>query len=121
MGLLTLKFTTDVRDQDYEAVEFHGEMDQSTISNTEKQISEFLAGYKRKYLIFDFTDLKYTNSDGIGFVMSTNMNLGGKGQKLIVCGCRPNVAEVVELMGLPQMLPVLKTMSDAIEFIKKNK
>lgn len=119
MALLTLKFTTDVRDDDYEVVEFHGELDQSTIGNAEKQVNELLENYKRKYLIFDFSNLKYTNSEGVGFVVSIHENLVKKTQSLIVCGMRHNVEEVFTAMGLPKLFPILKTISEAISSIKK--
>ncbi len=119
MALLTLKFATDVRDEDYEVVEFHGELDQSTVSNAEKQVNELLENYKRKYLIFDLTNLKYINSEGIGFVVSTHVHLVKKTQSLIVCGMRPNVEEVFAAMGLPKLFQVFKTISEAISSIKK--
>ncbi|MFA6521560.1 MAG: STAS domain-containing protein [Candidatus Gracilibacteria bacterium] len=119
MGLLTLKFTTDVRDNDYEVVEFYGELDQSTIGNAEKMVFELLEKYDRKFLIFDFTNLTFTNSEGIGFIVDVNTKLVDKKKQLILCGLRPNVAEVLEAMGVPKLFHVFSKINEAISFTKQ--
>jgi len=121
MALLTLKFVTDVRDLDYEVVEFHGELDQSTLAITEQQIFDFLAGFQRTALIFDLRDLAFINSEGIGFIVSTYMKLVKKNQQLILCGFKSHVGEVLQLIGLPKLIPVFSHITQAIDFIKKKK
>lgn len=119
MALLTLKFVTNVRDLDYAAVEFHGELDQSTLNNTEKEIAEFFEAFKRKFLVFDLANLGFINSEGIGFLVSTHMKLLKRGQQLILCGLKRNVEDVIQLIGLPKLIPVFPTMSAAIDHMKK--
>ncbi len=118
MALLTLKFVTDVRDEHYEVVEFHGELDQSTLLNTEKQMGEFLEPFKRPVLIFDLGDLKFINSEGIGFLVSIHAKLRKKGQNLFLCGFKKNVADVLGVIGLPSLIPVFPSVTAAIEHMK---
>lgn len=119
MALLTLKFVTDVRDQDYEVVEFHGELDKSTVESTEQQLAELLAHFTRKYIIFDLSDLSFINSEGIGFIVSTFTKLAKKNCKLLLSGAKQNVADIFELVGLPKLLSVFTTVGEAIQFMKK--
>lgn len=119
MALLTLKFVTDVRNGDYEIVEFHGELDQSTIPSTEKQVADLLADFNRPYLIFDLTDLKFINSEGIGFVVTTHTTLLKKGQQLVICGLKKHVEDVMSLVGLPRLMQVFPTAQTAIDNLKK--
>lgn len=121
MALLTLKFVTDVRDFDYEVIEFHGELDQSNLDTTEGQINDLLKNFTRKNLIFDLSDLKFINSEGVGFIVAINLKLAKKKKNLIVCGPQQNVEDIFELIGLPKLLPILATIGDAIGFIKKTK
>lgn len=121
MTLLNLKFITDIKDNDYEVVEFHGELDSSTIPDAEKRIFGLLADYKRDYLVFDLADLNYINSEGIGFVITAQMKLAKKKQKLLLCGVRPNVAEVFDLIGVPKLVQVFPNISEAIKFIKTSR
>lgn len=114
MALLTLKFVTDVRNDNYQIIELHGELDQSTLPNTEKQIVAFLADFGRRYLILDLSDLKFINSEGIGFIVNMHTKLAKKGKSLILCGMQGNVKEVFEVIGISKMLPVYANVAGAI-------
>lgn len=118
MALLTLKFVTDVRDLNYEIVEFHGELDQSTLADTEKQILSLLEKFDRPFLVFDFSNLNFINSEGIGFIFSVNMKLRKKGKKLALCGMKENVADVINLMGLPKVIDVFSAINDVLKQFK---
>lgn len=119
MGLLTLKLVTDVRDLDYEVVEFHGELDKSTIPTTEQQMYDLIGSFQRHFLVLDLGDLTFINSEGIGFIVSIHMKLVKKNQVLLMAGMKPNVADVLELIGLPKLIPTFATVADAIQHIKK--
>lgn len=119
MALLSLKFVTDVRDTDYEVVEFHGELDKSTQEATEKQILEFLSTYTRHWLIFDLSDLKFINSEGIGFLMALHAKLTKKEQVILISGVAPNVADILEVVGLGRIIPTFPSLAEAIHHIKK--
>ncbi len=119
MALLSLKFVTDVRDTDYEVVEFHGELDKSTQEATEKQIIEFLATYTRRWLVFDLSDLKFVNSEGIGFFVALHAKLTKKNQQLLISGVAANVADIFAAIGLERIIPTFPHLAEAIHHIKK--
>lgn len=114
-----MKMTSDVRDQSYSILEFHGELDSSNLSNAESEIANTLANFSRPAVIFDFTNLHYINSDGIGLIMTMNTRMKERHVQLIVAGARPNVKDVLEIMGLHQLLPVVPTVEDAKTKIQK--
>lgn len=120
MAHLTLKFVTDVFDHDYEVVEFHGELDQSTLPDAEQQLTALIEKYDRSFLILDLSDLGFINSEGIGFFLTTNKKLSDRNKKLIVCGVQAHVADVVKVMGLSDIIPVYQTINETINAIKKN-
>lgn len=119
MALLTLKFVTDVRDEHYEVVEFQGELDQSTLGNTEKQVGEFLENFKRPALLFDLNNLHFINSEGIGFLVAIHTKLRKKGQDLFLCGLKKNVADVMNIIGLPGLIPTFPNVGAALEHFKQ--
>lgn len=119
MALLTLKFVTDIRDLDYEVVEFHGELDQSNLADADRQLSDLLAGFSRPFLVFDLSDLKFIHSEGIGFVVSVHTKLAKKGQQLVLSGLRGNVADIFEVVGMSKLIQSFATVQEAINFIKK--
>lgn len=119
MADLNLKFITDVNDNEYEVVEFHGEMDKSTLAVAEKQLLDLAGKFNRQYLIFDLTALSYINSEGIGLFISINTQLSEKGKKLFICGIGKEVSEVFEQIGILKIIPAFAHIADAISFIKK--
>lgn len=119
MALLTLKFVTDVRDAEYEVVEFHGELDQSNLANTEEQLNGFLKHFLRANLIFDFSNLHFINSEGVGFVVATHTKLTKKNQRLFLAGVKSHVAEVLHAMGMGKIIPVYANVTDTIAALKK--
>ena len=119
MALLSLKFVTDVRDTDYEVVEFHGELDKSTQESAEKQILELLGTYTRRWLILDLSDLKYINSEGIGFLVSLHTKLTKKEQQLLLCSVASNVSDIFEVIGLGRIIQTFPSVAEAIHYIKK--
>ena len=119
MAFLSLKFVTDVRDTDYEVVEFHGELDKSTQEATEKQILDLLATYKRRWLIFDLSDLTFINSEGIGFLVALHTKLTKKEQQLLLSGVSSHVADIFDVIGLGRIIPTFPTLLEAIHHIKK--
>lgn len=94
-------------------VEFHGELDQSTRQAAETQMNEFLVAFKRPKLVFDLSDLKYVNSEGIGFMMKIHASLAKNGQKLSLAGLQPNVADVMNVIGVPKIVPVFPDVQSA--------
>ncbi|MBI5413141.1 STAS domain-containing protein [Candidatus Peregrinibacteria bacterium] len=119
MAMLTLKFVTDVRDMEYEIVKFHGELDQSTLKTAETQIDQLVETTKSQYLIFDLSDMKFTNSEGVGFIISTHVKLVKRKRQLYIAAPKSNVQEVFDLIGLPKIISVFSSINEAISFIKK--
>ena len=119
MALLTLKFVTDVRDPDYEVVEFHGELDQSNLAATEKQMRGALKTFDRPHLVCDLSDLHFVHSEGIGFFASMHAKLAKRGQHLALCGLKGNIADVFSAVGMDKLIPMFPSVSDAVHSIKK--
>lgn len=114
MALLTLKLVTDLKNPHYEIVEFHGELDPSSLPGLEKELAPILESYDRQALIFDLSQLKFTNSEGIGFLVTSHMKLAKRKHQLFIAAPRPNVRDVLELVGIPRLIPVYDTLADAI-------
>lgn len=115
MALLTLKFVTDLRKSHAVVVEFHGELDQSTIPGAERKLAEFLDTATCTVCIFDFSNLSYINSEGLGLLMSTHAKLAKRKLDLAVAAPKPNVADIFELIGLAKIIPVFPTLPLAVE------
>lgn len=120
MPLLTLKFVTDISDLDYQVVEFSGELDAGSLRDAEKKTLDFLANFKHRFLLFDLTHLKFINSEGVGFMASIHAKLTHTGKQLILFGVRDHVADTFQALGFEKIIPIFRSMREAINFIKKS-
>ncbi|MBI2453715.1 STAS domain-containing protein [Candidatus Peregrinibacteria bacterium] len=114
MALIRLQFVTNLENQKYGIVEFHGELDKSNLAQTEKDMSSMLETFSRQALIFDLSDLHYVNSEGIGFIVSIHVKLSKLGKQLALCGLRDNVSDVLEAVGMDRLIPTYRTVDEAV-------
>jgi anti-anti-sigma factor len=119
MALLKLKFVTDLKNMDYEVVEFHGELDKSTLPNAENQISKLVEAFDGKTFICDFSGLNFINSEGVGFLVSMHSKLCKKNRAFVLADAKPNILDILNVVGLPKIIPVFDSLSLAIESVNK--
>ena len=55
-------------------------------------------------LIFDFTNLKFINSEGIGYLMEVHSYLMKRDKKLIVVGANSYVKDVFDTIGIDEII-----------------
>lgn len=120
MALITLKFITDINNLDYQVIEFSGELDTASLRDVEKTIFDFIPTFKHRFLLFDFTNLKFINSEGVGFMASVYAKLMHTGKQLILFGLKDHVADTFQALGFEKMMPVCHSIREAINFIKKS-
>lgn len=113
MALLNIKFITDISNTSYAIAEFHGEIDQSTMADAEDKIFKIVENFGGKCLFFDLTDLKFINSEGVGFIVAVHAKLAKKEKTLALFGPQTHVAEIFEAVGFGKMIPIFKTIKEA--------
>jgi len=76
-----------------------GEIDHFVAPKLQRQIDELIdAGHDK--LVFDFSEVNYLDSGGIGVLFNAMQQLAPRrGRMAIVCG-DPNVIRILELVGL---------------------
>lgn len=107
---LTLKIEPPDLDKSFQVVKFVGELDKSGHGEIRDELDDFINTFKLKTLVFDFTDLKFINSEGIGYIMEINNHLKGLDQSLVIVGLLPNVADVFKAIGLSEVVEIHKSL-----------
>lgn len=115
----TIKFIEDIRDPDYQVIQFHGQLDSHTLDGVKILMDKLFEKLSSPHTIFDFSDCNFINSNGIAFLMEAHAKLAHSNRQLIIAGAKSHVKDVFELMGLPKLLPVFNSMGEAIHAIKK--
>ncbi len=101
---------------DCQVVKFEGEFDKAGHSDISKELDETVKGFEGKVLAFDFSRLKFINSEGIGYLMEIHAHLVKKDKKLIIVALNPNVADVFKTIGINEIIPVF---ADLDSFLNK--
>lgn len=95
-------------------MQFKGELDESNIDNTAKEVYKLLeevaAGTP---VVFDFAELGYMNSKSIGYLSDWYTRLGEKGSALLVAAAPENILDILQTVGLDNFIRLLPTMAEA--------
>lgn len=85
-------------------IAFQGEMDHYQISLWKDQCMEALNHSQVSQVYFDFRDVTFLDSTGIGFVLGRYKQCHAKGMELILKNCSSSVHRLFEMSGLFQLM-----------------
>lgn len=94
-------------------VYLHGELDEVSIENLKTYVDPLLSDTNVTKIIFDFTNLEFINSKGIGYLVSVHTHLAKDGRSLAIVAAVEPVMDVISLVGLTTIIPYFPTLSDA--------
>lgn len=91
-----------------------GELDHHIADEIRREISKYLNRNRVSILIFDFTNVSFMDSSGIGLIIGRYKEMG---QANVYCvGLSNNVEKIFKLSGL---LKIIKTYSSVDECLKE--
>ena len=110
-------FSAEVQDSsnpEAKIIVLKGEFDESVLEGLKTQIDPLLTDVNIKTLLFNFHDLEFINSKGIGFLVSIHTHLAKDGRKMVIADAQEAVMDVVSLVGLTSIIPYYATLDEAI-------
>lgn len=93
-------------------VKFNGEFDKAGHDEIREEFGKFVNGFKGQNLVFDLGELKFINSEGIGYFTEIHTHLVTEGKKLVLVGPNAHVADVFNAIGIMEIIPVFNTLGD---------
>jgi anti-anti-sigma factor len=66
------------------------------------------------WLLLDFAELDYIASAGLRVVLLATKRLRGSNRRLVLCGLRPQVAEIFAISGLSEILSIYPDRTTAM-------
>lgn len=103
---------------EYSVVDFRGNLDSYNIKEKKQRLFEIVNDAKKKYLVFNFQNLIFINSESISLLMQFNEILQKKAKKLVIVGAKKNVVDVLNVIGLFQTMSYFKDIVDFSNSIK---
>jgi anti-anti-sigma factor len=106
-----------VGDTSYALVTLTGQIDESNLTDFGVQIDP-LIGTGSQYLIFELAGLEFINSKVIGYLAAAHSKMDEFEQKMIFVNANQNIFDILELVGLTQLVPTLESEAKAVEAIQ---
>lgn len=91
-----------------------GELDHHSSENVRAKIDNKIDEFGIKNLIFDFSDVNFMDSSGIGVVIGRYKKIMEYGGKVGIVSLKPNIKRVFELGGLFKIIKEYKNIEEAI-------
>lgn len=101
-------------DKKVKLLKFAGQLDESNVDDKAKEIYEIInATPQSLFLIFDFEKLEYMNSKSIGYLTDWFTKLSEKKGGIIVASARPNILDILQVVGITQLIPCVGSVDEA--------
>ena len=107
-----INITKETEDNIY-IIKVEGDVDAASSIYLDKAISDALTRGQKKILI-DCTQLEYISSAGLGVFMSYIQDFEKSDARFVLFGLSERVAGVFEILGLDQLLTIVKSREDAL-------
>ena len=101
-------------DMTVKIVKFSGQLDESNVDEKANMVYELIEkNPKNLNLIFDFAELEYMNSKSIGYLTDWYGKVYENGGKIVVAQTRPNILDILQVVGLTQLIKTFPTIDEA--------
>ncbi len=95
-------------------VTLDGQLDESNVDNFAPKIYEMISSMdKGTSVIFDLQNLSYLNSKSIGYIADFYNQVTAKGGKIVITKAASNIKDILNVVGIDQMIPLTQTMQEA--------
>ena len=101
-------------DRKVKLLKFAGQLDESNVDDKAKEIYDIINGVPQGlFLIFDFEKLEYMNSKSIGYLTDWYAKLNEKKGGIVIAQARPNIVDILQVVGLTQLIKSFSTVEEA--------
>ncbi len=95
-------------------IKLEGQMDESNVDDLAPKVYEVIEGAPAgTSFIIDLELLSYMNSKSIGYMSDWYGKITGKGGKMSIAKAATNIKDVLNVVGLDQVIPLAQTMEEA--------
>lgn len=99
--------------------ELFGELDHHAAEGIRADIDEAVYSNGAKYLVLDFSKVRYMDSSGIGMVLGRYRKMAAQEGKVILAACAESVKNIMNMAGVFSLMKYAETKEEAIRLIKE--
>ena len=91
----------------------HGELDHHTAKEVKDLIEEVIKNKGVKNLIFDFSNLSFMDSSGIGVIVGRYKLICSIGGKVAIAGASKTVKRLILMSGISKLIETFESVDEA--------
>ena len=107
-----MEFTTEQRADGIQQIVLSGRMDSAGTEQVAARFTETIAARSPRVVV-DMTRVAFLSSIGIRLLMSNAKALKQHGGRMVIAGPQPLVKEVLDIVGIAQLIPVHADLESA--------
>lgn len=115
-----ITITPPQKKEKYQIIAFRGDLDKAGLISVKGTLEAFIETFDEVYLVFDFSQLNFINSESIGFLTTIHTRLKKKNKNLVVISAHSNVRDVFEVIGLFNVIEYYESLSAFLEHLEMN-
>ena len=92
-----------------------GNLENATVGELGQAVVQFAP---KSHVIFSLQDVPFIDSAGLGALIGAIRRIREMSGEAVVCSPRPSVDRVVQIVGLPRIVDVFGTVSDAKAYLQ---
>lgn len=97
-------------------MEISGEIDHHTAKILREQADLMLDKIGGKHIIFDFQEVGFMDSSGIGMMIGRYKRVQSLGGRVCIACANEKIKEIIKLSGLEKLLPSFSSMEEALQY-----
>lgn len=98
-------------------VELSGELDHHSAQEVRSKIDDRLDRFNIKKLIFDFSEVSFMDSSGIGVIIGRYKKLSVRSGAVAIANVPDSIKRIFELSGIFKVVKVFSSIDEAIKNI----
>lgn len=99
-------------------IKISGEIDHHCIEDIREYIDSQFRQTRCINMIFDFSNVSFMDSSGIGMLIGRYKNAGMLGGKIIVCSINDTLERIFKISGLCKIITIKKDMEESLEYLE---
>lgn len=100
-------------------VELLGELDHHAASKIKDEVDEKLRSSNAVNIIFDFSNITFMDSSGIGVIMGRYKKTRALGGRVIACGMNAQIMRIMEMSGIDKIIKLVPSTQKALRILDK--
>lgn len=94
--------------------ELFGELDHHAAGHARERVDEALDNHGVKNLVFDFSNVSFMDSSGIGMVLGRYRKMGETGGKVAIAACSKTMRNILNMAGVFSVIDYYDTKEEAV-------